>query len=302
MRGAALGACVAGAAVILVAALGARAGAEPRGDMRERAIEAISGRLAAVERSDGVLATQAGRRHEHLEMRVRSLYKLERAAELRRWVDVGEREGAAWRRLAARRLIAREARERRLVMREREALMEARLDVFRAIGDVARARFPEEESLLAPARGEVVSKFGRAWDPDSRVTFSRRGVRLGASEGEAVIAPAAGEVVYAGGLRNLGDGVVIEHADGLRTLLAGRLALGVSRGEAVSEGQALAEARGEPVYMEVRLPIGGEGFPVDPEPLIAPSEADEQRGDDALQSEGDEDHEGGEAAGEREGA
>jgi murein hydrolase activator len=244
-------------------------GAEADDDARGQAARELAERLAVIERTDAAIVRTKERRRAHLETRARALYKLERAASSRAWLDAAERENAAWRRLIARRLIQREAREIELLAHERDAMVRARISIFEAMPQIATASIPVEGSLVAPVPGSLVSPFGTSRDADSSTWLSRRGIRLSAAPGAPVLATAAGQIVHAGVIRNLGKAVVIEHDDGVRSIIADLGELEVDTGDRVARGQVIGVAPGDAIYLEVRLKIGAEGFPIDPEPLLA---------------------------------
>ena len=84
---------------------------------------------------------------------------------------------------------------------------------------------------------------------------------------------ATGTVVFVGRLRGIDRAIVVRHSVGggrFWSILGHLTAVQVAVGEAVSRGQILAESSGERVYLELRMPKGGQGFPVDPAPLIGP--------------------------------
>jgi septal ring factor EnvC (AmiA/AmiB activator) len=84
----------------------------------------------------------------------------------------------------------------------------------------------------------------------------------------AVQAVEAGTVRFAGTLRGLDQAVLIDH--GSYTSVTGRLGrIRVTVGQSVDPGQALGEAAGDRVYLEIRLEVGPGGEPIDPAPLLA---------------------------------
>ena len=255
---------VAAAGLLLVAAPLARG----EDDVRDRASREMVERLVVVERTDAAVARAADRRRAHLQARTRAMYKLERAGLARMWADAGERDRAAWRRLLGRRLILREARELELLAHERAEMVRARAVVLESIGQVATAVIPEPGSMAPPAEGEVVARFGATRDADTGTRISRRGVGLEVEPGDPVSAIAPGEVAYAGPIRNLGDAVVVEHEGGVRSILGGLADIAVGPGDAIEEGATLGLAADDILYLEVRIAVGPEGLPIDPEPLL----------------------------------
>jgi septal ring factor EnvC (AmiA/AmiB activator) len=125
---------------------------------------------------------------------------------------------------------------------------------------------PRTGSLHRPvARSQVVGRFGEYRDRGVRLI--RRGIELSARAGRNVRAVEAGTIRFCGPLRGLGTVVVAEHAGYMSVL--GRLdAVKVTPGQVVARGEAIAEAAGDRVYLEIRAGAGRGGFPLDPSPLI----------------------------------
>jgi septal ring factor EnvC (AmiA/AmiB activator) len=212
------------------------------------------------------VAEKLEQREADLRGRVRVLYKLVRSGDLPLWVDARERADLARRRGAARRMILRDLDERRLL---REELARADADEERLAAEareaaVAAARPLERGMLLWPVSGDVVARFGPHTDRATRVRLVRRGVELECDRYEDVLSVAAGTVVYAGPLRNLEKGVVIDHGDGIVSVTAGLVHTRVETGYRVEDGVPIGDAAATRIYLEVRRG----GRPVDPEPLL----------------------------------
>jgi septal ring factor EnvC (AmiA/AmiB activator) len=261
------GSSIALAALALALARPASAG------VREQAARALTERLATVDHTDAILAEKRGLRTRRLERRVRALYKLARAGDTRLWVDPGERGRAVRRRAAARRILGRELREIELLGREREQVARSRVRIVRALGELVRTPLPEPRSLARPVPGRAVAGFGTYRDREAGAELSRRGTELRSRPGAPVRAVAAGRVRYAGPVRGLGHGVIVEHPGPRGTRLISVTArlgeLAVTLGDEVSRRQVLGRARGRRIHLEIRLPVGPAGFPVDPAPLLA---------------------------------
>lgn len=119
-----------------------------------------------------------------------------------------------------------------------------------------------------PVDGRVVHRFGSP-DPDGG---ARRGIGFRAAGGALVQAPAAGTVAFAGQFRGYGLLLIVEHADGYHTLLAGLGRIDSSTGAHVAAGDALGvmgDTPGDPpiLYMELRH----DGRSVDPLPWLSPA-------------------------------
>ena len=88
-------------------------------------------------------------------------------------------------------------------------------------------------SLVWPANGNVIRGF------DGR---NSKGIDIANSAGTPVIAAAAGTVVYAGnGLRGYGNLLIIKHSGDYLTAYAHNQALLVKEGQAVTQGQQIAQ-------------------------------------------------------------
>ncbi|NIE64116.1 peptidoglycan DD-metalloendopeptidase family protein [Burkholderia sp. Ax-1719] len=88
-------------------------------------------------------------------------------------------------------------------------------------------------SLVWPSAGQVIRSF------DGR---DSKGIDIASSAGTPIVAAAPGTVVYAGnGLRGYGNLLIIKHENDYLTAYAHNQALFVKEGQAVSQGQKIAE-------------------------------------------------------------
>jgi septal ring factor EnvC (AmiA/AmiB activator) len=126
--------------------------------------------------------------------------------------------------------------------------------------------FPDPPNAIAiPAAGTVLAGFGDRLESGGKsqgVTFRTR------SEAQ-VVAPFDGQVVFKGPFRGYGAILIIEHAGGYHTLLAGLGRIDVILGQWVKEGEPVGQmgpvANGGPkLYVELRR--GGQ--PIDPTPWL----------------------------------
>ena len=135
-----------------------------------------------------------------------------------------------------------------------------------ALGNPAPAR----GSLEAPVSGAISSGFGWRVDPFTGRRSWHAGVDIKAGPGEAVRAARDGVVSFAGEHPELGNLVVVDHGEGLRTFYGHNRSLEVRVGQSVSAGTELAQAgssgraSGTHVHFEVRR---GD-LALNPEPLI----------------------------------
>lgn len=199
--------------------------------------------------------------------RTRTAYKLLRAGTAPAWVDNDERMATARRRAGARWLLSRDRREVDLLADEAEQLAaaEARLTRDRAVA--ATIPLPAAD-LLPPVAGTIVRRFGPLLHERSKAHLSRHGLDYDTADGADVHAVADGVVRYAGPIRGLDAGLVIDHGTCVSVL--GKLAAPtLAIGDRVTRGQVVGHAARRRVYLEVRVPVGPGGVPVDPERLLA---------------------------------
>jgi len=172
----------------------------------------------------------------------------------------------ARRRAAARLLLERDGGEAALLVQEAAQLGAAH---DRIAGEAAR--LPEitlPGELLRPAPGKIVRHFGTLMHERSKAALSRRGIDLEVDDHCPVIAPAAGTVRYAGPIRGLDHGVILDHGAYLTVIAKlGEVALPI--GAPIGAGDRLGRAARHRVYVEVRIKLGPGGLPIDPEPLLA---------------------------------
>ncbi|MEM8827012.1 MAG: peptidoglycan DD-metalloendopeptidase family protein, partial [Pseudomonadota bacterium] len=129
---------------------------------------------------------------------------------------------------------------------------ERRLRSFRPSPDeIARVGYRR------PASGRVARAFGRP----NAVGVLERGLTLATRAGAVVTAPAAGMVTYSGPFRSYEEIVIIDHGEGLTTLLSGLTRTGIEAGAEVRAGAPVGRV-GEAgdLYVELRR----NGTPVDP--------------------------------------
>jgi septal ring factor EnvC (AmiA/AmiB activator) len=98
--------------------------------------------------------------------------------------------------------------------------------------------------------------------------LSRRGLDFETAKSAAANAPADGVVRYAGSIRGLDYGVIVDHGDYL-TIVAKLAELSIPVGTKVARGDRLGRAARSRVYLEVRAKAAPGGIPIDPEPLLA---------------------------------
>ncbi|MDB4958250.1 MAG: Peptidase [Myxococcales bacterium] len=177
-----------------------------------------------------------------------------------------DRMVSARRRAAARLLLDRDSAERGLLAGEADRLRGAQLRAAAELTQLPTVSLPD--TLAWPARGKVARHFGIYEHERSHATLSRRGVDLEVDDHAAASAPADGIVRYAGPMRGLDHGVILDHGDYF-TVIAKLGELAIPVGTHVSSGDRIGRASRHRVYFEVRVKIGPGGLPIDPEPLLA---------------------------------
>ncbi len=173
---------------------------------------------------------------------------------------------AARRRAAARLLLDRDLFERTLLADEATRLRTAHERVITATTVLPTLVLPTD--LAWPAHGKIARKFGELVHERSKATLSRRGVDIEVEEHAPATAPADGIVRYAGPIRGLDNGVVIDHGDFV-TVIAKLGELSLPIGTHLERGDRIGRAARHRVYFEVRVKVGPGGLPIDPEAAIS---------------------------------
>jgi len=252
--------------VALVAALAALATSaradEPHGPSIAMQLEA---QAASIARARGQVAAKVDERAASRARRARIAYKLLRTAGAPLAVAPAERLAIARGRATARLLLARDRAEVGLLGDELVSLDVAQARI--AVDGRRAGEPPAELRLRRPVAGAIVRRFGPFAHDRSHATLSRRGLDFEVANQAPVVAPAGGIVRYAGPIRGLDEGVVMDCGD-VWTVVAKLAAPEVATGDYVEAGQLLGHAQRVRVYLEVRVPIGPGGLPVDPAPYL----------------------------------
>lgn len=112
---------------------------------------------------------------------------------------------------------------------------------------------------VPPVEGDLSSGFGWRKDPFTGQRAWHNGVDLAAAEGTPVKSWQDGNVVFSGKMHGYGNLVVVEHADGVKSLYGHNKANSVVVGQAVKAGQVIAQvgqtgrATGPHLHFEVRV-------------------------------------------------
>jgi septal ring factor EnvC (AmiA/AmiB activator) len=202
--------------------------------------------------------------------RLRAAYRLVRAP-LPADASATDRLASSRRRAGARLLLERDRVERGLLAQELALLAAATERTVVATRALPEIVLPTE--LAWPASGTIARRFGTITHERSKTTLARRGLDLEVEAKSSASAPAAGTIRYAGPIRGLDLGVIIDHGDYF-TVIAKLGELAVPTGARIAAGDRLGRAARHRIYLEVRVKIGPGGLPIDPEPLLGQSSSE----------------------------
>jgi len=229
-------------------------------DARAGLSQQLADERATIERARATVGDKLGALDGARGRRLAAAYRVLHAP------PVADPRAAARRRAAARLLVARDLGERRLLADEAAQLHDAAIRHAAAHARVPTLELPPE--LARPATGPIARRFGVLEHERSQAKLSRRGIDLEVAARAPAVAPADGVVRYAGPIRGLDQGVIVDHG-GYFTVVAKLGTLAVPVGAPIARGDRLGTAARHRVYVEVRVKIGAGGLPIDPEPLLA---------------------------------
>lgn len=120
-------------------------------------------------------------------------------------------------------------------------------------------------ALPWPARGPLISRFGRQTNSKFGTAIVKNGLEIGVPEGARVAAVHEGTVAYADQFTGYGNLVIVEHGEGAFSLYGHLASVRVTRGERVEAGSTVGTTGRNPggnpaLYFELRI----DGRPVDP--------------------------------------
>ena len=119
-------------------------------------------------------------------------------------------------------------------------------------------KLPSLGSFLWPAKGKVVSFFGRQKHPTFDTYVNKKGIEIKAREGSPIRSVSAGKVVYADWLKGYGLVVIVDHTNGFYSLYAHASKLLVAEGNGVTMGQMIGHTgetgvtEDDTLYFELR--------------------------------------------------
>ena len=128
-----------------------------------------------------------------------------------------------------------------------------------ALPSADRASTKSDVKWLWPAQGPVIQNF-------SGSAVGKKGIQIGGNLGDPIRAAASGQVVYSGnGLVGYGNLVIVKHNDAYLTAYAHNQRVLVREGEAVVQGQKIAEMGSSGTDLnKLHFEIRYEGNPVNP--------------------------------------
>ncbi len=132
-------------------------------------------------------------------------------------------------------------------------------------GRTARKPSKDPEAMAAgsvrfpwPVAGQVLTRFGMQRHPRFKTMIFRRGIEIGAREGDTVRAISDGQVAFADWYKGYGKLLIVEHATGFYSLYGNLEQITPARGDRVSKGQAVGlvgetgSLKGPKLYFEIR--------------------------------------------------
>jgi septal ring factor EnvC (AmiA/AmiB activator) len=97
-------------------------------------------------------------------------------------------------------------------------------------------------TLPWPMRGTVVQEFGKIVHPVYKTVTMSNGIDIAGTPGQPVTCVAPGRVIYVGSMRGLGNLLMVEHSDGILTIYANLVDVGVKSNQQVAQGAVLGTA------------------------------------------------------------
>jgi lipoprotein NlpD len=157
---------------------------------------------------------------------------------------------------------------------------DAQINQELASGNSVPANVPSSVATTKPltsaSEGEVQSVVNFIWPTEGAITgaydIARKGVDIAGKPGQAINAAADGKVMYAGsGIRGYGNLVILKHDNNLLTAYAHNREILVKEGQAVTQGQQIAEmGNSDSPNVKLHFEIRQQGKPVDPMPYLPP--------------------------------
>lgn len=145
-----------------------------------------------------------------------------------------------------------EALRRMKSLKDSEREIEAMIANFRETEPVEATLAGLKGKLPPPVDGEILSGFGKSFNPKTNLLTFQKGITLGSKPSAEVKAVSGGKVVFAGPLKNYGLVVILEHPGQYYTLYGQLGSIGVELGKRAGQGDVIGRTNGEPLYFEIR--------------------------------------------------
>jgi septal ring factor EnvC (AmiA/AmiB activator) len=245
----------------------------PRVDAQVKDLKGELDDLARVERDvahqRAMVRSAAGR----LADQRRSLDRLlqRKVALERRLLQEAGRTGQKVERLAASAHDLKELLDK--LVQQREAEEARRAEAARGADALRRSGAPGAVAELTPGAGRTLPVAGRilsTYGAQTDFSANARGITIETRPDAVVVAPWAGHVMFAGAFRGYGQILIIEHADGYHSLIAGLGRIDTDVGRSLATGEPVGNMgrppdRNPTLYFELRR----HGQPVNPQPWLA---------------------------------
>lgn len=145
-----------------------------------------------------------------------------------------------------------EALRRMKSLKDSEREIESMISSFREPETVEVTLAGLKGKLPFPVEGQILSGFGKSFNPKTNLLTFQKGITLGAKPSSDVKAVSGGKVVFAGPLKNYGLVVILEHPGQYYTLYGQLGSVGVALGGKIGQGGVVGRTNGEPLYFEIR--------------------------------------------------
>jgi septal ring factor EnvC (AmiA/AmiB activator) len=251
--------------LVCLLATAAYASDDDKPDPRAQLTDQLTAEMQTIEQTLAIVGDKLSAVDAQRLRRIRAAYRILRAPLTTKSTD-SDRMASARRRAAARLLLERDHAERTLLTGERAQLADARETKMSATTKLPTLVLPD--AIGRPCKGEIARRFGMYEHERSHAKLSRRGLDFETTKSAPAHAPADGIVRYAGPIRGLDYGVILDHGDYM-TIVAKLAELTIPVGTRVSRGDRLGRAARYRVYLEVRAKAAPGGIPIDPLPLLA---------------------------------
>lgn len=121
---------------------------------------------------------------------------------------------------------------------------------------------PKGLSFRLPISGQLVEGYGAI----SSAGIRARGIALKPVADSAVVAPSSGRIAFAGPFRDFGNIIIVEHANGLTSLVTGLSVLQTSVGQSVKQGATIGLVKSD--VAKLTIEVRYQGHLIDPLRLV----------------------------------